>query len=146
MAAKKSIEIPQVSEMSVETARRIIVETDFPSWMIKSKDDVFSEDNLFRAAFAVVSKFETENAAKPEDDDKFSTALAEFNAKFEWLEEYRKGLKELRAQFGGGGLSEEMETAKNRRNSTAKVIRDAAWGGKNIPTMNQDGSARQPKS
>jgi hypothetical protein len=140
---KTNTENVVIPEMSIEVARRIIAETDFSSWLLAEKSVVIEEDNLFRAAFSVVAKFEMANNKKA---DGYSEALIEYNKKFEWLDEYRKGLKELDAKFGGAGLSDEMETAKNRRNSTAKVIADAAWGSKNIPTMNNDGSARKPKN
>jgi hypothetical protein len=152
-ATKKTapaVEAPEikVSDAELASARKIINEavTVFPTWLMADKSTVESDALSFRRAFALVAAAEEKATTKREDDPKYSEALKALRAKYPFLDQWEADLKALRAQFGGQSMSDELAVARGRYNSTARTIKDPNWGAKNIPTMNMDGSSRQPKN
>jgi hypothetical protein len=147
-AKKATTEVPEikVSEAELASARQIVSECKFTDWLMADKATVESDAKSFRAAFALLAEAEEASRQKREDNPQWSDELKKLRAKYEpMLSQWEADLKALNAKFGSS-MSDELALARSRYNSTAKVVKDAAWGAKNLPTMNMDGSARQPKN
>lgn len=94
----------------------------------------------FAVAYKLVAKYSNEKAENLRDDDEYGAALKALNAKYPMLEQYRKDLKALNAQFKSGGIPDEA-TAMLGIYNTIKDHPTFKW-----PTINPaSGEIRKPK-